>query len=190
MRRMVAREVRRLGPESPVVDVGCGPGYLVAVLARELPDERVIGVDLSEEMTRVAAANMASLGLGRTSFLRGDAAGLPFDNGSVGFIVSTLSLHHWSDPAAAFREFYRALKPGGRFLVFDVRRDAMNLFYGLFALARLVFLPRSLRRLNEPTGSALASYVPAEIEEMMEASPFTEWTIKRGPFWTMTIGRK
>ncbi len=190
IRRMVARELRRLKPESPIVDVGCGPGYLVAVLAREFPDEQIIGVDLSEEMTQVAAANMAALGLGRTRFVRGDAAGLPFADGSVGFIVSTLSLHHWSDPAAVFREFHRALKPGGRFLVFDVRRDALNLFYWLFAFARRVFLPKGLRRLNEPTGSALASYVPSEIEEMMEASPFTEWMVRRGAFWTMTIGRK
>ncbi|HKQ18059.1 MAG TPA: methyltransferase domain-containing protein, partial [Solirubrobacterales bacterium] len=42
-------------------------------------------------------------------------------DGSFDVVVSTLSLHHWSDPAAVFAEIGRVLRPGGVALVYDLR---------------------------------------------------------------------
>ena len=59
-----------------------------------------------------------------TSNLRfevGDVAALPFADNSVDLVVSTLSLHHWDDPAAGLNEIVRVLAPGGHAWIYDFR---------------------------------------------------------------------
>jgi SAM-dependent methyltransferase len=57
----------------------------------------------------------------RPSFLVGDVAALAFPDGSFDLVVSTLSMHHWADPAAGLAEIGRVLRPGGRVLIWDFR---------------------------------------------------------------------
>jgi ubiquinone/menaquinone biosynthesis C-methylase UbiE len=190
VRQLMAWAVAARRPESPLVDVGCGPGYFTAKLARAFPDHEVIGVDLSEEMTRTAAANLSARGLGRVRFIQGDARELPFGDGSVGFLVSTLSLHHWADPVAAFTEFHRVLRPGGQVLVVDVRRDCPRLFYWLFALDRQILTPHALRVANEPIASALASYSLGELRAILRQTPFDEGRVGALTALSLTWARK
>lgn len=58
----------------------------------------------------------------------GDVAGLPLPDGALDWAVSSLSLHHWSDPDRALGEICRVLKPGGQMLLFDLRRDPRRPF--------------------------------------------------------------
>ena len=101
-----------------VVDVGCGPGDLVVAISRRLREARIVGIDLSPSMLLWAGRHATTDG--RVKFIVGDAAELPFDDGSVDMVVSTLSLHHWAEPADAFAEIARVLKPGGVALVYDL----------------------------------------------------------------------
>jgi ubiquinone/menaquinone biosynthesis C-methylase UbiE len=114
LRRMFVSELEKNTPSGTLIDVGCGPGYLVAKIAKEIPNLHIIGVDVSDEMMAEASRNSASLGFSeRVEFRRGDSLKLPFEEDSVDNVVSTLSLHHWADPKGAFQEMYRVLKPGG-----------------------------------------------------------------------------
>jgi SAM-dependent methyltransferase len=56
----------------------------------------------------------------RVTFQVGDVAALPFPDASFDVVVSTLSLHHWRDPARGLAEIYRVLRPGAVALVYDV----------------------------------------------------------------------
>jgi len=103
---------------SVVLDIGCGPGELVVAVARRLREARIIGMDLSPSMLLWAGRHATTDG--RVKFIVGDAADLPFDDASVDLIVSTLSLHHWPEPADAFAEMARVLKPGGVALIYDL----------------------------------------------------------------------
>jgi ubiquinone/menaquinone biosynthesis C-methylase UbiE len=190
LRRMVLRELKKHHPSGTVVDVGCGPGYLVVLIAGEIPDAQVIGVDISEEMIESATRLISNLGLSKqVAFRLGDSQRLPFENGEVDFVVSTLSLHHWSEPVQALWEIQRALKPGGQFLIFDFRRDAPKLFYGLLKIAQEIVVPPALRRVNEPVGSILASYTPTEAAALSQAISSRECKIKPGFAWMFIWGR-
>ena len=130
LRWLIVTELKRHNPDGILADVGCGPGYLIAVMAKSLPNLSIIGVDISQEMVQKAAQNLSSLGLAeKVSFRQGDIQKLPFEANSLDFVVSTFSLHHWSEPNQALHEIYRVLKPGGQFLIFDLRRDSRRLFY-------------------------------------------------------------
>jgi len=191
LRKMIIRELRRCHPQGILADIGCGPGYLTADIAKLFPHLSIIGVDISEEMMQKAIANLSMLGFGeRAIFRQGDIHKLPFDPNSVDFIITTLSLHHWSEPAKAIHEIHRVLKPGGQFLIFDLRRDSPRLFYWIMRFAQTIILPSAMSRINEPTSSALASYTSVELKEILSATPFKHYSIQPGIFWSFIFGRK
>jgi SAM-dependent methyltransferase len=85
---------------------------------------QVTGLDLDPAMIARARANADRPGNGdgrRPSFLVGDVASLAFPDASFDLVVTTLSMHHWADPAAGLAEIGRVLRPGGRALVWDFR---------------------------------------------------------------------
>jgi len=191
LRRMTVRTLRKYHPTGTLADIGCGPGRLTTLIAREFPQLHILGLDTALEMIRAADTNAASLGLsGRVEFQEGDIASLPLPDGTLDFAVSSLSLHHWSDPVRGLAEIHRVLKPAGQFLLFDLRRDARRFFYLLLRFAQTVVVPSALRRINEPLGSVLASYTPAEMEALLNSSPFRQWKINAGAAWMFVWGSK
>jgi SAM-dependent methyltransferase len=105
-----------------VLEVGCGPGHLSHRLAGH--GLEVTGVDLDPAMVERARAGIGRRrddGRPRPTFLVGDAAALAFPDNSFDLVVSTLSLHHWAEPAAGLAEIGRVLRPGGRALIWDLR---------------------------------------------------------------------
>ena len=178
LRKIFVDELKKYHPEGILVDVGCGPGYLIMTMASLFKHLRIIGVDIADEMLQKATKNVCLLDpADRISFRHGDIQELPFDNDSLDFVVSTLSLHHWSEPKESIQEINRVLKPGGQFLIFDLRRDSRRLFYWLVRFAQTFILPAALKRINEPAGSFLASYTPAELESLLYMTSFKQWKI-------------
>lgn len=110
-------------PAAKLLEVGCGPGHLSVRLARDHGLD-VTGLDLDPAMIGRARANAARGPKpdGRPpTFVVGDVAAMPFEDSAFDVVVSTLSMHHWSDPAAGLREIHRVLRPGGRALIWDLR---------------------------------------------------------------------
>jgi SAM-dependent methyltransferase len=122
--REIAADVATMAsPSAGVLEVGCGPGHLSIRLARDYGLD-VSGLDLDPAMIERARANAARRATpgGRTpTFVVGDVAALPFADASFDFVVSTFSMHHWSDPAEGLREIHRVLRPGGRALIWDLQ---------------------------------------------------------------------
>lgn len=114
--RRIAADLALAAPHgAAVLDVGTGPGVLLVELGRRRPDLRLTGVDLSEDMVAAATKNLH----GAADVRVADAAELPFETDGFDLVVSTFSLHHWSDPDAAGDELRRVLKPGGSVYVYD-----------------------------------------------------------------------
>jgi SAM-dependent methyltransferase len=117
----VAGEVAAAHPGGNLLEVGSGPGRLAVRLAREAPGMTLTGVDISNAMVERAARRAAGAGLSeRVRFEVGDVAALPLSDGEFDGVVSTLSLHHWSDPASGLAEIHRVLKPDGGARIYDL----------------------------------------------------------------------
>ncbi|MCL4534052.1 MAG: class I SAM-dependent methyltransferase [Bacteroidetes bacterium] len=190
-RWLVARHATQGRSGGQILDVGSGPGWLAIQIAFRGPAWQVTGIDPSEEMVRLAAENARRRDLeGRVNFSKGTAESIPFPDGSFDVVVSTLSLHHWTDPAAGLREIGRVLKPGGRFIVLDLRRDLAILVWLILNLVQRLVLPPALRRVGEPRGSALSAYTPDEAANMAVQAGLRDWQVSTGPAWLMIEGTK
>jgi len=99
-----------------VVDIGAGTGTLALAALERWPNVRVIGVDPARRMLDLAmdASRDAGLG-GRLSVDVGDASRLPLPDASVDAAVSSFVIQLTPNRAAAVREAFRVLRPGGVF---------------------------------------------------------------------------
>jgi ubiquinone/menaquinone biosynthesis C-methylase UbiE len=120
--RRIAEDIAIAAPTGgAVLDVGTGPGVLLAEIARDRPDLQVTGVDLSADMVTAAERNISEFA-GRACARVGDVTHLPFADDTFDLIVTSFSLHHWDDVEAAVPELARVLRSAGRLYVYEFQR--------------------------------------------------------------------
>lgn len=100
-----------------VLDVGCGTGALLRILAGHLPDADLVGADASAEMIRMAETSNPFPE--KLRFVRAAAEQLPFTDRHFDLVLSTISFHHWADQAKGLGEIARGLVSGGAFILAD-----------------------------------------------------------------------
>jgi len=113
----IANDVASRMSSGTVLDIGSGPGYLLVDIAAMTSSLRLLGIDLSRRMVRMARRRSEKLE--NVRFVFGDAARLPFRDDSVDLVISTGALHHWRQPAKAFHECYRVLRTGAEAWIYD-----------------------------------------------------------------------
>ncbi len=99
-----------------ILDAGTGTGYFAILLSRE--GHRVTGIDLTPTMLEEAGHTARAEGVSPV-FVRMDAQATDFPDGSFDAVVTRNLTWTLPDPAAAYREWLRVLRPGGVLLNFD-----------------------------------------------------------------------
>jgi ubiquinone/menaquinone biosynthesis C-methylase UbiE len=97
-------------PGQRVLDVGCGPGALVRLLARR--GCQVVGVDTDPAM--VSRAEELAAGLPGAEFRQGSVLALPFADGEFDLVTATNVIFLLPEPVAGLAEMARVCRPGGR----------------------------------------------------------------------------
>ncbi|MGN6360720.1 MAG: methyltransferase domain-containing protein [Thermomicrobiales bacterium] len=117
VRRIAAQslDLLTLAPGQTVLEVGCGSGVFLPLLAREVgPQGRVVGLDHAPAFVAEARARVAAAGLaGVVTVEAGDAYHLPFPDAAFDAAHCERVLMHLDDPGAALREMARVVRPGG-----------------------------------------------------------------------------
>lgn len=116
-----------------LLDIGAGTGYLLELLTRQT-DAVLFGVDLSEEMVKIAKKKTIK----NASFVVAPANRLPFADHTFDVVTCSQSFHHYPYPKEAMREAYRVLKPNGLYILSDTGVGGIGAFVDNKIIFRLM----------------------------------------------------
>ena len=102
-----------------MLDIGCGTGNLLLALGRERSDVELVGLDPDPRALARAARKAHRAGVA-VSWRQGFAEELPYPDGSVDSVFSSLMLHHLHDKDALLAEVRRVLRPDGLLVLADI----------------------------------------------------------------------
>lgn len=102
-------------PFDALLEVGCGPGELLALLAQKYPDAETFGMDLSEGMIAQAQKKLYP----PIELRIGDVEEMPWPQHRFDLLICNAAFHHFPDPLKSLAEMCRVLKPGGKVVIAD-----------------------------------------------------------------------
>ena len=174
-RRQLVRDALGVVPGERIMDVGCGPGFYVAELLEHVgSDGSVVGIDSSQPMLAVAAHR--SEGHDNVSFHEADATSLPVEDASFDAALSVQVLEYVADVPAALAEMYRALRAGGRLVVWDVDWATVSL--------HTTDLARTERILRAWDGHLAHPSLPQTLTAQLQAAGFDDVKLEGHTFAT------
>jgi ubiquinone/menaquinone biosynthesis C-methylase UbiE len=162
-----------------LLDLGCGTGHLLidfnnAITSGKLPSLKLHGIDIGTESVRVCQERLSLANITDVELREGDGAEMPYQDESMDIVVTSLSLHHWSEPVRVLNEIHRILRLGGLLILFDMRRDCKKFWHWLLGFATRVIVPKALRNVREPLGSLLSSYTTDELRNILSKTRWSE----------------
>ena len=142
------RAAASVGARDRVLDIGCGAGQTTREAARAAVEGSAIGVDTSAEMLEIARRRSDEAGLRNVAFEQGDAQHHAFPADSFDLCISRFGVMFFADPAAAFANIARAMRPGARLAWMVWQSQERNAWSG------------ALRRALAPGTAASADVLP------------------------------
>ena len=135
--RKKAVQALALGNTSPfVLDLGSGTGDLALTAAKEIKGGRIVGLDFSQEMIRLAQEKKRRSPSGdRTDYILGSALAPPFKADVFDAVMTAFVLRNITDLDLFFHHAYRLLRPGGKLVSLDMfppSRFPFSFFYSFY----------------------------------------------------------
>jgi len=119
-----ALDALQLKPGMVVADVGAGTGYMTLRMAKRVgPNGKVYGEDLQPEMLRRLRQNAANAGLGNIEEVQGTESDPKLPAGKLDLILLVDVYHEFSQPQIMVRKMREALKPDGRLVLLEYRKE-------------------------------------------------------------------
>jgi len=149
------------------LDVGCGPGALVAQLAEILGADSVAAIDPSEPFVQAARARVPG-----ARILVGSAESIPFTDGEFDATLAQLVVNFLSDPDQGVREMSRVTRPGGTVAgcVWDYR-EGMTMLRTFWEAAAALDAERATPQMESHT---MRFSRPEELGELWENAGLRE----------------
>ncbi|MFH1475507.1 MAG: methyltransferase domain-containing protein [Chloroflexota bacterium] len=169
-------------PTDHALDLGTGAGHAALALAPHVA--QIEAIDPTPEMLAVARRLAAERGIGNVAWGEALADNLPYPAAAFDIAISRFSIHHWPDPAGAFREVARVLRPGGRIVLVDLvapEEAGLDTFLNAVELLRDPTHGRSLRASEWRTAIAGAGFRGDIAREWRFRHDTEDWLSRTAP---------
>lgn len=150
--------LKRLNIEGEYLEVGCGPGILTKIIARQHPEVKITANDISPEMIRLAEQDLDEELKNRVNYTVSDACKIESlkDLGQYNLIYSAFTMHHWDNVKIAIQNLFSMLKDDGLLYIHDLKRVSW-LYYmksqnGFFTSVRASYRPFEIKRMLHEIG--------------------------------------
>ncbi len=153
-------EMAKLSSSDTILDIGCGGGRTISMLAEKAPDGKVFGIDHSPDcVTWSTEYNQALVKEGRVEVIHASVEKTPFIDNFFNLVMAVETIYFWPDILDNFKEVLRILKPGGSFLVINE-----------------MYLSETFKERNEECMATerMTIYSPEQLEQLLKDAGFTE----------------
>ena len=158
-----------------MLEVAPGPGYLSVELAK-LGNYNITGLDISKTFVEIAQNKATEAGV-KVDFRQGDAAEMPFPDGTFDFAICTSAFKNFPDPIKVLDEIFRVLKANGKALIIDMNKDVPKDKLNEFVDRMKLNLFDSYFTKQTFKGLAKSAYTRSEIQDIVNKSRFKQCEI-------------
>jgi ubiquinone/menaquinone biosynthesis C-methylase UbiE len=175
--KLARRIAGQLPRGSTILEVAPGPGYFCIELAR-LGSYSITGLDISRTFVEIASRKAAEAGV-RVDFRQGNASSMPLADNTFDFLLCRAAFKNFGQPVRALQEMCRVLKPGGRGLIIDLRKDASmeSINHAVNAMG-LNSINRMMTKLTFRFMLLRTAYTRRQFEQMLAQSNFSRIDIQ------------
>ena len=168
------------------LEIGPGPGYFGLEWLSKTKKTILTGLEISPAMISLAEKNANEYHLSsRVTYQEGNALQMPFSNDTFDIAFSNGSLHEWEDAKQVFAEIHRVLRPGGKMIITDLRRDLSPEIY------RFMQDCCESPEIKEGfTTSVQAAYKKEELESILSHITFSTVQVIAHPYGLVVIAEK
>lgn len=133
-----------------ILDVATGTADMAIIAYRMLNPERVIGIDISEQMLELGRKKIEKEGF--TSHIQlqvGDSETINFAANSFDAVMVAFGVRNFEHLETGLKEMLRVLKPGGKLIVLEFSRPRIKIFRGLYHLYMGIVAPEVARLFSQ-----------------------------------------
>lgn len=191
-RRVAVKMLAKSSPKT-ILDIATGTGDLALLLHRKLHPEKIVGLDLSEGMLKIAREKAAKAGAD-IEFEQGDSLAMRFEDDSFDAITVAYGVRNFEHLEQGYREMHRVLRPGGVLVVIELATPVNPIVRPLYNLYTRRIIPWAGRSISKDRRAY--SYLPESIAavpqrdnmlQLMRNAGFGECSYKAMTFGTCII---
>lgn len=162
-----------------VLDAACGTGdVMIEIFRQKGPGIRVVGIDFSPEMLRLAKDKFRSYALLKSCLIAGNAFHLPFGAGTFDAATIAFGIRNIGDKISVMKVFYDSLKPGGMLLVLELATPPEGFLLSLYLLYFKKILPLIGSFFSK--NAAAYRYLPDSVTKFPKPAVFTQMMSSAG----------
>lgn len=171
-RKQLVKLITEIKP-AHIVDIATGTGDVAISLAKNIPTSQLVGIDLSEEMLKVAQQKIERLGVkSNIRLLCEDAENLSLPSNSFDVVTISFGMRNFENIDKGLSESYRILREGGSLFVIEFSTPKHKVFNVLYRFYSKYFLPVIGQVISKDYKAY--TYLPESIVEFYQDDEFTE----------------
>lgn len=168
-RKRLVKLVAKKEPTA-IVDIATGTCDVAISMAKNIPNTQIVGIDLSEEMLKIAQQKIAHMGITNIRLLCEDAENLTLPSNSFDVVTTSFGIRNFENIDKGLSEFYRILREGGSLFVMEFSTPKHKVFNTLYRFYSKRILPVIGRVISKDNKAY--SYLPESIVEFYQEDEF------------------